>query len=52
MRKSLAASRVDGAAKSDVTPRIDGACGWMITCWRRWLICLGSESSNMKEVFM
>lgn len=44
------ASCVDGAGGPDMTPHISGACGEMIICWRRRLICWGSESSNMKGV--
>lgn len=50
VRKLLPASCVDCAARTDMTPHISGACREMIICWRRWLICWGSESSNMKGV--
>lgn len=33
-----------------MTPHIRGAGAEMIICWKRWLICCGSESANMKGV--
>lgn len=39
VRKLLAASSVDAAARPDVIPHISGACGGMIICWTQWLIC-------------
>lgn len=50
VRKHLPSSRADGAAIPDVTPHIGAACGELIICRRRWLICRGSESPNMKGV--
>lgn len=52
VRKLLPVSSVDGATRPDMTPRISGACGAMIICWTRWLICWGSDSSNMKGVLL
>lgn len=39
VRKLLAASSVDAAARPDVIPHISGACGGTIICWTEWLIC-------------
>lgn len=50
--KLLPASCVDDADRTgpDMTPHMSGACGETIICGRRWLICWGSESSDMKGV--
>lgn len=52
LRKLRPAPTVDAAVGPDVIPHIGGSCGEMIICRRRWLICSGSDSSNMKGVFM
>ena len=50
VRKLLPVSSVDDAVGPDMIPHISRVCGEMIICRRRWLICLGSDSSNMKRV--
>lgn len=49
VRKLLPASSVDDVSRPDMIPHISGA---IIICWMRWSICWGSDSSNMKGVYV